>query len=879
MKIESIYLKNYSKLYHSNIKSIKIYPKKPIQLILGTNGSGKSSLLSQLNPSLVPVKTHFKKGIRKIEIYHNQSKYILTSNFNQKSKYHSFIKDGEELNPGGGADIQKELIEKYFNLDPLISSIISISLDWSILTPAIRKSHIYSLNPINIELLVDIHKNIRKKVSRFKNNISYLLDRKRNLSQQVLSKDNLNKLELEYKQLNQLKSDLTSFITYLHSLISSLSTSLSKLENENISSSNLDINSILYKIKYIRFNLKYQPYIPSYLSTLSYQLQSYNSDIQKIKKDIDNLISEIDQYKSHIKHMTHSDHKNQILTEILTIESNIKNTLENINTLYSLSDFHSKIYTNISKKDFQSKILSLNIDSIKESLYSNLLPLLSNLDNIITNYSKFKIINTNSLSKYHSKMENINFQINSIQSELSSISPSIKSLQSQLQHIQKPNIPDNCKNEKTFKSCSLYSSYLESKLNVSKQLKSLLNKKKKLSKKLNSYQKSLHILQSKYDFYKQGNEIYNKILNILNTFNIPFIKILSVIFKIDILTLLSSNPTQLIYYLNKAFDYITLIQRYFNLQNELSKYKDKLESIKTSNNYSKDFLEKILKNKESKLYNLQTKYKQLFSQISKLQSKYEIYSNIEKYINDLQSTYDNLSKSIEKTKLSKSIEFYEMIINECNIYLSEVMSKCEKIQSELDSQKYIQNRLKDEIEEPLKNIKQDKYIVEKIETILLKLISDSIKDFLVKWIELSNILLSKLCTYEFYLDIDPKNIDINFNFRLPVKIGDINVNDISECSSGQKDMLKLVMNIALIIILGYQDYPIFIDEIDRTLDEVHKTKLLDFLKYLLDNNIVSQIFLVNHHAVFYNGFDSDIIVLNSDNITCPNEYNTNVELM
>ena len=44
MKILSLYTKNYKKLKHSNIKKLSWNINHNIQLILGTNGSGKSSL-------------------------------------------------------------------------------------------------------------------------------------------------------------------------------------------------------------------------------------------------------------------------------------------------------------------------------------------------------------------------------------------------------------------------------------------------------------------------------------------------------------------------------------------------------------------------------------------------------------------------------------------------------------------------------------------------------------------------------------------------------------------------------------------------------------------------------------------------------------------
>ena len=47
MKILKLILKNYNRLFLNNIKTLELAPSKKINLILGTNGSGKSSLIQE----------------------------------------------------------------------------------------------------------------------------------------------------------------------------------------------------------------------------------------------------------------------------------------------------------------------------------------------------------------------------------------------------------------------------------------------------------------------------------------------------------------------------------------------------------------------------------------------------------------------------------------------------------------------------------------------------------------------------------------------------------------------------------------------------------------------------------------------------------------
>jgi ABC-type cobalamin/Fe3+-siderophores transport system ATPase subunit len=68
MKIVSIELKGYKFLALSNINFIQLRPENKLQLILGTNGSGKSSLLKECSPLPANPSEFTKDGYKLIDI-------------------------------------------------------------------------------------------------------------------------------------------------------------------------------------------------------------------------------------------------------------------------------------------------------------------------------------------------------------------------------------------------------------------------------------------------------------------------------------------------------------------------------------------------------------------------------------------------------------------------------------------------------------------------------------------------------------------------------------------------------------------------------------------------------------------------------------------
>ncbi len=74
-------------------------------------------------------------------------------------------------------------------------------------------------------------------------------------------------------------------------------------------------------------------------------------------------------------------------------------------------------------------------------------------------------------------------------------------------------------------------------------------------------------------------------------------------------------------------------------------------------------------------------------------------------------------------------------------------------------------------------------------------------------------------------------------------------------------------------------YPIYLDEPDAALDVMHRQKLLEFLSKLVNQKIISQLFIVNHNMHLTSGFnDSEVICLSNNNIVTPAIYNQHVSI-
>ena len=80
MRMNYIELKGFKRFALNNINYFKYSPHERHQLILGTNGSGKSSLLGEMSPLPADPRNYTKDGYKKIEIERDVSNITLFLN-------------------------------------------------------------------------------------------------------------------------------------------------------------------------------------------------------------------------------------------------------------------------------------------------------------------------------------------------------------------------------------------------------------------------------------------------------------------------------------------------------------------------------------------------------------------------------------------------------------------------------------------------------------------------------------------------------------------------------------------------------------------------------------------------------------------------------
>ena len=191
-----------SKYTRAKTPDIKIEFTGGVHLFVGSNGSGKTSIMSEI--SVLPSdKADFDiGGCKVVELIERGSKYVLSSFLDEKPMY-SFIKVvngvNVEMNNVGSISVQRDLAMSEFGLSQKMQSVLmrsSESRGFSLMTPQERKNWISIISDIDYEYAISVHSTLMDKIKKTKAVIEYL-------STVSLSLDHISGQELEFLKTKQ----------------------------------------------------------------------------------------------------------------------------------------------------------------------------------------------------------------------------------------------------------------------------------------------------------------------------------------------------------------------------------------------------------------------------------------------------------------------------------------------------------------------------------------------------------------------------------------------------------------------------------------------------------------------------------------------------
>lgn len=844
MKITYLKLENFVNI-KAGMKKTKIeidlsQSKNKLILLCGPNGTGKTSLLSELHPFAnsgnmdvrgeANLIIEGKDGYKEIHILDKDDKYIIKHHylFSKKTKsVKSFItKNGIELNPNGNVKSFKEAINEHLGLDHELLKLMRLG---SNVTSLINMK---STNRKNFATKlfsdIEVYNGFYKKVSEEYRNIRAVMKStadkisKFNIQDEDEFDKQIELTQCEIDNYNTDKDILQKEINVLESKISDIKIDDEELVKESFKSLESEINSansLLTLVQDMNMGKK------EYELTREKEKQELDLKLLECKNNIDKAISERDIYFN----------QRQDLEETLKRAASI----ERINNLKTtINDY--KVKTEQLKKELKSRtrydktvLLLLKDHCQKTADYIRELNIYKDKDIkklmevILTNDDISDYLESN-ISKHKSTYDNLNAEIIS---------------------IENMNIEFNFEigDNRCTEDCPYKQFYLQT-IGKKKNLTKFIEERNKVNKEILQAEE-LYNLYNNLLFIKKHIESYE------HDYQIPVEYNYVLCFENYII----GKPIVNTSLLNLAIDDSEKFMMLEKYENDLIGFENEYEIIKSS---GLDIIEI-----ENKLLAINDKINERDNIIQSANiSKQEIEKDlieherqteeilkallVKESIEELNKQFDSIKErlaEIEKLKIERSE--YLTTLNKDKLELTKIKEYISRLTSKIEQLKF--NR------DTYNNLVTDHKALQ-----LLFEDADVIRDslnaskgipliFLQVYLKNCPIMMNNLLDtiYNGELQIEGFLIDEN-EFRIPFNKSGIKVPDISFASQGESSFISIVLSLSLIIQSMTKYDIICLDELDGPLDTKNREQFIRVLYEFIRQTGSEQIFLISHNNMF-----------------------------
>lgn len=140
---------------------IQYTPNSPYQVIIGQNGIGKTTFLTNLlsYPSLGGKAFH-KEGFSSVK-FEKDGKEIKVR-IGHDGKY-SFTVDGDDKNTGGTQSVQKDMFKDWLGITPDIEAVLNPKFDFLALSPQKRQEFLAKLTTGDLSFALDLYKKLEQR--------------------------------------------------------------------------------------------------------------------------------------------------------------------------------------------------------------------------------------------------------------------------------------------------------------------------------------------------------------------------------------------------------------------------------------------------------------------------------------------------------------------------------------------------------------------------------------------------------------------------------------------------------------------------------------------------------------------------------------------
>lgn len=827
-------LRGFIPLALNQISEVTYTPERLIQLLVGDNGSGKTSLLRAWTVMPMDKRMFEKNGYREVHFQTDKGLYVLKSDYGHKVPVHEFWLDDINLNPGGTQSIQAQLAESELGYSKFVHLVLCGKLNICDMTPMQLKDLLLNISGLDFKFALDVHDNFKRQWSDANSVLKHISHKYQDVSSRFNA---LGEADAWTSQSKELQEQLTLLIPktnfaesptgdYEHklqkqwqsmeALVGRLVEGHKRLDNALIKA-NLNLSSFenvggLYATEQIHAQNKETA--QTEITELKGKLASYDDTRKRIADlpeaiNLENVNAKVFELESNIAR------KEKRLAEYPYDYSHLdpKPLLETMNKAYQLAGYYVEVSTP-NQKCF----------GIQES------------QELLARHEQ----TTRETAETESKLEALDHRIQHMRVALDGT-------------VECP----SCQTK-------IYASVQVSE----EKFAALEAERKTLGERLDVLTANLIPLNESMAELKEYERMMAQLKNII----VSHPETRDVFRSCGTIQDVIKTPSIALTAFSKALHYASLLDGTADAKAELKEQLFFQQTLETTDiNGISDSLEKM-----------ETMLSDLYARVGEMDAEMQKVRRIRGIVNDeILLPMESLEEAI--VDINDTIEsFYKAGFTNCiNSEVRLMQNQLAAIQKQLVEYDGLKARI-----EELETDETELTLKKKTLEVLLKAISpktgiiaDQLSIVTTTFIQNVNMVVESIWEKAIELE-DPTLRTKNMDFKFNVVISGARGPELSDLSSGQKDVFNLAACIVIKAQLSLDNYPMYLDEVGATFDEAHRDNLLDFIKMLPITGSISKLFLISHYSHQHGGFNNaDLVSLKWDNITIPNDRLLNESLL
>lgn len=832
MKLIYMYLKGYKPLSLSDIETFEYTPDKDWQLILGSNGSGKSSILRAASPNVSDKKEFRKDGIK---ITHwldaDGSVYKLRSDYGNSPK-HSFIKcadiddEGYELNDGNTVTIQTELTETHLRYNKYIHSLLTQQLKFTTMPRGAREDLLLGISGIDFTYALGLFDSLKKSHRDAIGAIKHLDVKYTELCSRIDSMGETEKIKAEVHRLEKETERLLEFTDW--SITDMLPFRKALDDNQ------AELNNLIIEADKVRVNLT------KLTDNNNIDLGTYGN-----KKTFDNIIIadnfHIEELNGKIKETTAE------LSELSVIVQRLEAAPESLD-LDTVRDELQKLDVRLANWNMKTVGHYIDLPAAMILIQEQYQRFLVLQEEVPTDLEIFTMEEANEIKHQNSL----------ISKDYTKAKMKVERLATRISHIQTARDGDV--------ACPKCEYVIRGDDSLNDHSFEVIKKEHELAlQEFSVLEESKDIITKQAEALSTSLRLFNQLRDIIGLFP-PSSDMWRSIGKLRDILMTPAKTIDVLVLEIKTIE--SLIER-----DSLKERKEKLEEYYYLIKLSKE------NNIAVKHEELENVLKEHIRTRSTIKESLNIFTSIQKQhskLEEIVKTMENLSK--ERWKLTIDL------INAQGAF--DVTTAVKEMQLQMGTmrksivqwEEFVGRRdyLATETEELRKKKKYYENLLKALSP-TYGLIGKQLRSSIQMFCDNVNSILEEIWEHELLIEIPKDEKKLSFNFSLIVDGAERD--EVKLGSEGEQDVINLAVTLVIMAQKKLQGYPLFMDEVGRSFDYKHRKNLLEYIKRLIVTDSVSQLLMVNHFSADYGGItDSDVIVLNDSNIQIISDFNRVVKI-